>query len=289
MTEPVNEDSARETPVPIDSAEQMRPEFGQPQPPMAPVSAVAVPSDDDHAQYRKYFLYVLIGGVVASALISVVAILIGEFDDTITRALWTTLLTMAHAAVVLALMSATTSRRRDVGDELMVNVLYGIAIASYFTSVLSVWRVISGEVTGDFYQLYFNTFITVLVLQGVLKIRIVSVAASRLKQALIGTIALLWAYLIPSVFDNSTPKVLPSIYYRGVAALVVVLGTIAVLMTIFHRLYLTHHPELKAAAPMKKPRISVGILLLIIVAALFVLPTILGVLYTIVTLLFSGL
>jgi len=226
-------------------------------------------ADAEHNHYRKYFLYVLIGGVVVSALISIGAILIGRIDDNIARALWTTFLTVIHALVILAFMSSA-SRKRSAGDELTVNALYTVTIASYFTSVLAAWDVLGDRLTGDFYQLYFYTVIIVLVVRLLLRIRAVDEMTKRMRQALLGSVALLWAYLIPSVFDDEYIKVLPGLYYRGIAALAVLIGTLAVLMTIFHRIYTMRHPEARVTAESHPKRFPVWAVVLIILVGLWV-------------------
>lgn len=199
-------------------------------------------------QFRKYFLYVLIGGVVISAVISIIAILIGEVNDYIARALLTTLSMVIHAMIALAFMSVTT-KQRTTGQEIVTNTLFGITIASFFTSTLGIWKVIGGDTVMNFYQLYFYAVIAAFIVQVLLSVNTIDKITNRLMQTSIGLTVMLWLYLIPSIFDDSYPKAWPEIYYRGIAAIGIALGTVLILVTIFHRLYLTKHPEIKAAAP----------------------------------------
>lgn len=226
------------------------------QQPTAPVSHAATHSgsaghDASKARFRKYFLYILISGVVVSALISIVAILVGEINDYIARALWTTVSMVVHAMIALAFMSAT-SKNRTTGQELVLNTLFSITIASFFTSTLGLWDVISGQTVVDFYQLYIYALFAVLIIQMLLSVNVVDKITNKFMQVAIGITVVLWAYLIPSVFDNDYPKTWPEIYYRGIAAIGILLGTTLVLVAIFHKLYFTKHPELRAAAAAKK-------------------------------------
>lgn len=41
----------------------------------------------------------------------------------------------------------------------MINVAFGITVASFFTSILYIWHAIGSDVIGKFYQLYFYAFI----------------------------------------------------------------------------------------------------------------------------------
>lgn len=231
---------------------------------------------DKGGKFRKYFLYVLIGGVIVSALISIIAILIGEINDYIARALWTTLLMVVHAMIALAFISVSGNQRTR-GQEIVVNTLFGLTIASFFTSTLGVWDVISGEVTGNLYQVYFNTLIAAFVVQALLSVKLIDKLTNRFMQAAIGLTVTMWAYLIPSAFDDSYPKVLPGVYYRGIAALGIALGTTIVLVVIFHKLHLAKHPELKAVAP-ATPKAGGMPIWLIVILCILGLPFAIGIL-----------
>lgn len=248
-----------------------------PQQPVPPTVRQPMPNEK-RGQFRKYFLYVLIGGVVISAIISIVAILIGEINDYISRALLTTLSMVIHAMVALAFMSAT-SKDRSIGQEIVTNTLFTITIASFFTSTLSIWKVISGDMTMDFYQLYLYALVAAFIVQVLLSVNVIDKVTNRLMQTSVGLTAFMWLYLIPSVFDDGYPKGWPEIYYRGIAAIGILLGTVLVLVTIFHRLYLTKHPEVVAA---RGPRAGGIPVWLIVVLCVVGLPVLLGYLGTII-------
>lgn len=236
-----------------------------------------------HSRFRKYFFYVLIGGVVISALISVVAILIGEINDYISRSLLTTLSMVIHAMIALAFMSATGTQR-TTGQELVINTLFGVTIASFFTTTLGIWKVISGDTMADFYQLYLYALLAALLVRMLLGVNTIDKLTNGLMRTAIGTTVFLWLYLIPSVFDDGYPKTWPEVYYRGIAAVGVVLGTVLILVTIFHRLYLVKHPEARAAAS-SAPRAGGIPVWLIVILCVIAAPIVLGWLGTIVGLL----
>jgi hypothetical protein len=245
----------------------------------------ASPDKVERGKYRKYFFYVLIGGVVISALISIVAVLIGGLNDYISRALLTTLLMVIHAMIALAFISSTTTKR-TIGQEIVTNTLLTIVIASFFTSTLGIWQVISGETAGDFYQLYAYGFIAALIVQMLLSVNVIDKTTNLLMRTSVGITVFMWAYLIPSVFDNGYVKSWPEIYYRGIAAIGILLGTVLVLVTIFHRLYVSKHPELikeKQAAARHKGMPG----WLIVVLCVFGIPIALGYLGSIISMLFS--
>lgn len=200
---------------------------------------------DRRTLFRKYFLYVLIGGVVIAAIVSIAAILIGEINDYIARALLTTLSMVIHAMIALAFMS-TTEKHRTTGREIVVNTLFAITVASFFTTTLGIWKVIGTDVTGDFYQLYFYAIVASLIIWAMLGVQVLDTVTNRLMRISVGLVCAMWVYLIPSVFDDGYPRLWPEIYYRGIAAVGILLGTMLVLTAIFHKLYLTKHPEVSA-------------------------------------------
>ena len=197
-------------------------------------------------EIRKYFLYVLTGGVALSAVISVIAILAGGINDYVGRALLTTLSMVVHAVIALAIMSAA-NKQQSRADEFLTNTIFAVVIASFFTTALGIWEVLSGELTGDLYQLYFYTIIASLVIRLIQGARAFDVVSRRLQQTAIGIAAFLWLYLIPSVFQNGYYSLLPDMYYRGIAAVSVLLGTSIILFAIFRHLYAVKHPEQRAA------------------------------------------
>ena len=185
--------------------------------------------------------------------------------------------------IALAFMSAT-AKKRTTGQELVFNTLFGITIASFFTATLGLWQVISGQTVVDFYQLYFYALCAVLIIQMLLSVNVIDKITNQLMRVAIGITVALWAYLIPSVFDNGYVKTLPEIYYRGIAAIGILLGTVLVLVAIFHRLYFTKHPELKAAAAAAQKHGAMPVWLIVVLCvigvpmALAYLSTIFGVL-----------
>ncbi len=252
--------------------------------------AVTSPEKGDAApskniQFRKYFLYILIGGVVLSAGISIVAILIGQINDYIARALWTTFLMVIHALIALAFISVA-GKQHTRGQEIVINTLFGLTIASFFTSTLGAWNVITGLMSLHLYQIYFNTLIAAFVVQVLLSVKLVDQLTNRFMRAAIWLTITMWAYLIPAAFDNSYSSALPAIYYRGISALGIALGTTIVLVVIFHQLYVSKHPELKAAAQgtTGSKGMPLWLIILLIILGLPALLVVLGVIFLLVQL-----
>jgi hypothetical protein len=103
------------------------------------------PIDPKIGKLKSAILYVLIGGLVISALISIVAILIGEFNSVITKALLTTFVFVTHSLIILALVSA--DRNNSIGKAVIPSTIFLAIIANMFTTTLGTWNVIDGDVT----------------------------------------------------------------------------------------------------------------------------------------------
>ncbi len=200
---------------------------------------------------NKYFLYTLVGGLVISALISVVAVLIGEFNSTVSRALGTTVSMVIHTLVALLLISINTKSEKPSGG-FLINTLIFITVASFITSTLSIWDVLTGQIIGDLYAIYFYTFCASLWSQLLLRVggNLLDKPTRIVSRTAIGFTAFLYTLLIPSTLTHY-PTTLPDLYYRTMAATAILLATASVLTTVFHRIYIFKHPEVKSLPSVK--------------------------------------
>lgn len=197
------------------------------------------------SNFNKYFLYTLVAGLVVSALISITAVLIGEFNSTMGRALGTTGSMVAHTLVALLLLSNGTKHNK--GNSLVLNTLLLITIASFITSLLGIWDLISGRIVGDLYLVYFYTFGAVLWVQLLLEVgnNLVDKATRITSQISIGLTALFYVLIVPTAFINYPDKI-AEIHLRAIAASAIALATASVLSTVFHRIHVFKHPEVKS-------------------------------------------
>ncbi|HEY1085683.1 MAG TPA: hypothetical protein VGE34_03070 [Candidatus Saccharimonadales bacterium] len=237
---------------------------------------VAKPAEKPVSPIKKYFLYVLVGGLVASALISIVSILAGEFSDTSTKALWTTISIVFHSLLGLAFLSADQSPRRDTS--LIVNTVFGVVIASLATSIFGIWEIVDGVIIGDLYQVYFMALIANLVIAALLNTSMQDKVVRYLTWSTIGAIATMFIALLPWIFQDNYYD-LPDVYFRILAALAIVLATLAVLTTIFDRLYQMKHPRPKQ--PLDGGASMTVKIIVIIIAVIVGAPVALGMLFSI--------
>lgn len=199
------------------------------------------------AQFRKYTLHVLVGGLIVSSLISIIAILIGEFSDTVRRALFTTVLMVVHALVALAFVSVEPGRDKFT-SALITNVSFAIVVASFFSAVLGTWAIISSDTVREFYTTYVLAFLATLAASAILQLRHERPRTRALAFASTGTLVLLYVLVQPWIFAGS--EHLPDIYFRSIGATAVLFVTLIVLTTISYRLYAAKHRVTSHRKPM---------------------------------------
>lgn len=207
----------------------------------APVQATKI------SNIKRAFLYVLVGGLVVSAIISISAILVGEFNSVISKSLLTTLVFMTHSLLVLGIILA--DKDNTVGRALVPTVILGSVIASMLTSSLGIWQVWDADYSWRAIMLYSlligAAFLYVWTRQARINHTITKIAVNT---ALV-TIALLvvalsiWIIAPESVIGESP------YLYRAIGAISILGITSLAVAAIFNRVAVTQKPELAATAP----------------------------------------
>lgn len=224
---------------------------------------------------HKYFLYTLVGGLVILALISIFAVLIGELNSTITRSLAMTGSMVIHTLIILPIVSIPNKNEKI--NSPIVNIILLLSVASFITSIFFIWDILTGQIVIDLYKLYFYSFCVSLWIQLLLNVgsNLIDKQTHLMSNIAIGITVIFYLLLIPTVFTHY-PDTLPEFEYRAMTASVIALATVSVLMTIFHRIYISKHPEIKLVPFVNNGRhirlavitIIVGIPLIIIIISI---------------------
>lgn len=193
------------------------------------------------SKIKKYFMYVLVASLSLAALISIVAIIVGDFSSVIQKSFATVFLIFIHALLSLAFISVDKNKG---GSSFTVNVVFGIIVASFIVSGLGVWEIISGTLTSQIYQVFMTTIIASLFLELFGNLLKKDKTVKYLSYASMGSVVLVYGLFMPLIFAKY-PVDLPDIYFRLLAASGVLAGTLSILTAIFHRLYVAKHPELR--------------------------------------------
>lgn len=206
------------------------------------------------------FLYVLVGGLVISALISVVAILIGEFNSTISKAIYTTVSLVIHSSLMLLVVLA--DKNNQLGKSIVPTTFLVAIVANMITSSLGLWDVLSDDISWRMVNVYaFLIGITFLV-DGLLRLRLQKQGMQMLSYVSIGLVLLLAACFTPWIlfFDASWMN---DVYYRIIGATAILAVTAVVVTSIVNRILVSQHPELVKSAP-KPEKYSQGMLGIVI-------------------------
>lgn len=209
-------------------------------------------------QLRKYFVYVLVGGLILSALIAIVAVLAGNMSGIIGKSIFTVFVIIVHSLIALGFISITSTKQPNKGSALIVNTLFGITVLSLITAMLGVWEVVTdGEFILRQYSVFFSAFITSLVLYGLFQATEQDKATIVSRNTAVGSSLLAFILLLPIQYDIGT---LPEFYFRFLTANNIVVGVSIVITVIFHWYFMSKHPELRNNGATQK-QLSVGTLI----------------------------
>lgn len=201
----------------------------------------------DFVKIKKYLLYTLVGCLVVSAVVAVIAVLIGDFNDITAKTFFTLLAAFIHALIGLLFVWDEERAKKYNILSFFVNTLFFIVILSFITNVFGIWDIIPDKNVG---KMYFTYLIAIF---ASLHADILSKATGKEKyiDSIVNTnyifIAIVFLMFQPIIHLHDPETTLGSFYFRLLAASGIIDGTLSVLTIIFHKLYWHKHPELKKA------------------------------------------
>lgn len=227
------------------------------------------------SELKKFFLFALIGSLVVSALVAVVTVLIGAFNEITTKVLWTLAMVVIHSLISLSFI--WDDKRQNTFERLafFINILFILIVVSFVTSLFSIWKLISSTLVWHLYETYF--VLAFASLHG----DILSKALHKEKYMDIIVyvnyvfMAIVVLMMQPAIYIENATKVLGELYFRVMGAAGIIDGTLSILTIIFYRLYMHKHPRtdnpLQGASQVKKKGLSwwVWILLFFLVIQIF--------------------
>lgn len=190
-------------------------------------------------------MFNLIGALILSALLAVVTVLIGEFNDFAWRVLATLGMVMIHSLISLGFI--WNDERQNTFDKLsfFANVIFILIVISFITSIFGIWKIVPSDMIGNLYQTYF--VLAFASLHG----DILSKALGKEKYMNI-TISANYVFMIavvlmlqPIIFLSDPSSQLGDFYYRLLAAIGIIDGTLSILTIIFYKIYMHNHPKLE--------------------------------------------
>ena len=201
----------------------------------------------DFSQVKKYLIFNLIGCLVLAALVAVVVVIVGKFNDVTQKALVTLLVAMLHSLVSLLFVWDDSRRNAFNRLPIFVNTIFILVITSFFTLLFGIWKILPyGTLTvGHLYQTYLMVAFAALHVDLLYKVVRIQKLIDGVVFANYLFIAVVLMMVQPIVYTKNAYMVLHPMYFRLLSAAIIIDGTLTLLAIIFYRLYLHSHPEIK--------------------------------------------
>lgn len=230
------------------------------------------------AEFKKFFLFNLIGSLIISALVAVVTVLIGEFNEITARVLLTLLMVIVHSLVSLAFIWDDEKQNTFERLSFFINILFVLIVVSFLTSIFGIWKIVPAETVWNLYQTYFVLGFASLhgdILSKALHKENYMNLVIFINYAFMAVVVLM---LQPVIYIGNSLRELGEIFFRILAAVGIVDGTLSILTIIFYRLYMHKHPKmdnplqgnLQGPAGSKSPRRGLSIWVWILIIYLIV-------------------
>lgn len=194
---------------------------------------------------KSWFVRILISLLIGAATIAVVAVLIGDFSDTLGKALGTLVLMALHAS--LALSFALNNEKRDLGNNFSTSVfsVFTLLVISFVTSIFWIWGIIDGPVIIKTYGYYLILLFATVHSELLAKTLNKRTLINNIVYANYVLMAIVVVMLAPVVYASDTAS-LNDLYLRILSASAIVDATLTIIVMILYKAYLDKHPEVKS-------------------------------------------
>jgi hypothetical protein len=200
------------------------------------------------AQLKKFFLYVLVGSLIISAVTGVIIVLIGDFNEISAKVLYTLLMVVVHSIISLSFIWKNSKKNPEDTLGFFHNVLFFLIVLSFITSIFGIWRIIDGDNVWKYYRVYIVLAISSLHANILSKALHKENLMDKIIYANFVFVALVAVLSFPVIFIHDSIIVLGEFYYRLWAAVGIIDATLSILAMIFYKLYL-HKNQTAGAVP----------------------------------------
>src|SRR4051812_22650256 len=107
------------------------------------------------AQLKKLAINVMIGSLIGAAAVAVIAVLVGQFNDTLGKALFTLLTVTLHALACLGFLDSRTKADKTEELNFFTNTIFVLIVLSFVTAVFGIWELFPAGLVGRLYGTYF--------------------------------------------------------------------------------------------------------------------------------------
>ncbi len=198
------------------------------------------------SEFKKYFLYTMIGCLIAGSLVAVTSVMIGSFNETSSRIVGTLVIIVAHALVSFFILPDNKDDNFLNRFKMFSDILFFLLIASLFTAILATWQAFSTDVTGQLYGIIGTIGVSALQINAYRLLQIKNKALSMATN--VGSaLAVLFGSLLTVLILGYSSWLEGSleIFNRLLASVGILDSATLVIAAVLYKLYLQKHPNEK--------------------------------------------
>ena len=196
----------------------------------------------DLQEFKKFFVFNLIGSLIISALVAVVTVLIGKFNEVTTRVLFTLFMVVVHSLVCLAFIWDREKKDTLGNLDFFSNIIFFIVVLSFITSIMGIWKIIPGDIVGKVYYTFFLVAIASIHVNMLYWVTGKKDSVNWTVYINYFFIAVVVLMYLPIIYMDDVSLVFGDFYYRLLGAAAIIDGTCSVLAIILYKLYLHNLP-----------------------------------------------
>ena len=218
------------------------------QPPVPQNNSSSVPLPSKVGKFRRLFYQVLIGCLISSSAVGVIAVLAGGFNATLGRAIATIAMVAIHSALSFVYITESEKRNKNStshNPDIFSNTVFTLLVISFITSVFAIWQLIGGEITVKLYGTYGVILFATLHAEVLYRIRRLDKKIDSVINANYISMSIVVIMLIIVIFASNTSLV-GNFYYRILSAIAIIDAAMTITSIIMQKLYLQKHPEIEA-------------------------------------------
>ncbi len=224
-------------------------------------------------EFRSLLVKIMLGALVAAALVAVIAILVGSMNDIAWKAINTIISGVIHILILFGVISVTESGNAAMqrSTNFVINSSLIIVICSFFTTIFGTWDLISPSLVSKLYATYFVLLFVIVHAKTLMDVEAIYDKVKPYVLANYVFMAIVSLLILGIVYLPNGGSLLNGFYGRLLAAAAIVDITISIIVAVMHILYIQKHPELQQEAKAKKAgsagmRIIVAIILFLFVS-----------------------
>lgn len=163
----------------------------------------------------------MIGSLIGAAAIAVAAVLIGEFNDILGKALITLIVVMIHALASLGFLDSKSKKKNPGELVVFTNTIFVLIVLSFVSSIFGIWELISGTVLTKLYATYFITAFAVSHGEILYKVTGLDKKIDKIIYSNFVLMFVVFALLLPVIWASGAAD-FPDFYYRLLSAAAII-------------------------------------------------------------------